>query len=137
MLVRARRLVWERVTDDHFVAFSNGDKYTVYHSETAAYTGYKIGLPNGRWSPAESIQNARDIAQDLVDQRWLAETEVMPLEWEEGACESSFDDGVFYYEVADDRYWLSKSQVDGIRCDSRDHGKQLCNEHHRKLVLGE
>lgn len=143
MLARARRLVFEGdVYRDCITSFG---KYTINCRLDGQWGARKDG--SHLCSPVATEKEAIEACQADFDKRWLAETEVMPLEWEEidsegrycmaetSICEYYVDkkgDGFVWYFV------YGNDDSDGQQsCDSRDHGKQLCNAHHRKIVLGE
>ncbi len=143
MLVRARRLVFGEIVNGNRV--STLGLYSVF--QVSGLWGAKVWTQN-LCSLKDTEQEAIDACQEDFDARWLAGTEVMPLEWEdidsEGRycmaettiCEYYVDQkgsGFVWYVVRS-----VNDDCDGHQpCDSRDHGKQLCEEHHRKLVLGE
>lgn len=143
MLVRARRLVWERMSDTWHIARSCLGEYSARISDSAAFTGYKCVYPSGRWDGTTSLSLAQDLAQSHFNSAWLSNTEVMPLEWIDNAEDCSIGSsqtGTYYVElgVNSKDYWIWDAPgTKAERCDSREHGKQLCEAHHRKIVLGE
>lgn len=151
-LVRARRLVF---TQRCFLA-----KQSVFISDCGCYS---IWRENKSWQSSKrpstwlSSENSESMTEDEAfaenvancqsdfDSRWLADTEVLPLEW---ATVGSSPDiyaktlgGEYYVDKRSGGFcwYLSRSDygTDAVMCNSQELAIDAANEHNRKTILGE
>lgn len=138
MLVRARRLVF----DDSLVGSSFrrcvtglGDYSVSRLIGSVLWAAKRNG--NHICEPLPTERTAIEACQADFNARWLAETEVMPLEWQEDG--ESIRSGLFEVYSHHNGYWSAvyDSVVLGNYVVTKAGAMQLCEAHHRKIVLGE
>lgn len=144
MLVRAKRLVWSSYGIGFVSSWSANELYVSSDGDWIWTLEDGARCNSGK---CETVELAKEHCQIICDEMWMDETEVMPLEWNdidsEGRyCFAETVIGEYYVDQTSDGFvWYfvyGEDEFDGrTPCDSRDHGKQLCEAHHRKLVLGE
>jgi hypothetical protein len=156
-LVRARRLVFSDAWE------SDASRYQQCDTESGTYSIHRS--LEGDWyakigdalicDPLASHEEAFAACQSWMDHVWLADTEVMPLEFVAWDDERAFriEDGFTAYGAAGEYdLWLddnkhvaasfrpngtSESHVIHYEGKTKQDAMNSCNEHNRKTILGE
>ncbi len=133
-LIRARRLVWFRHSDDSYCDEPTM-KYRCKRFD-GVWTAY---LPDGGSEDFTTLEEARSHLQDIFDSFWRADTEVMPLEWERHPNIRDFkQSGIYRVAWSNPNRWqLFIDRNDSSVHSTEQEATDAANAHNRKTLLGE
>lgn len=151
-IVRAKRLVFEATEDKRYlIANTAFGTYQIRESvrdsddETVWWWSFRHGAEDCEGTCEEAVA----ACQSDFHARWLADTEVVPLEWRKFTSDQDDLQTRHWHSRGVNEDYIVRESPDGTcewstestdeewqPCDSVENGQQLSNNHNRTAILG-